>query len=274
MKITVVNSQHFKAWSAFFGCLVANDGDIRFPSSLWGFENLSKANTGESDVVIPSFGACYGFVGQGEIVLQGENGFTHTIGAGGFFSTRNGLHAQLRPNSVMIVAQALGFVGMPSAGGPIESMGRLRYIDGCSDTLLIAPQLKGNPCFNHLHFPVGIDQTEHTHPSTRFGYVHGGMGRCVTPLGNTELVPGLIFWIPKEGLHKFVTFTDHMDVIAYHPDSDFGPTHDDHPMVNRTLVDGTKIDNTQGRHLSGEVMNTTFPIDPAFEYFHTDKELA
>jgi hypothetical protein len=25
-------------------------------------------------------------------------------------------------------------------------------------------------------------------------------------------------------------------VIAYHPDSDFGPTHENHPMVNRTIV--------------------------------------
>jgi hypothetical protein len=29
-----------------------------------------------------------------------------------------------------------------------------------------------------------------------------------------------------------------MDVIAWHPDSDFGPEDDDHPMVNRTIVDG------------------------------------
>lgn len=29
-----------------------------------------------------------------------------------------------------------------------------------------------------------------------------------------------------------------MDVIAYHPDSDTGPTYDDQPMINRTIVDG------------------------------------
>ena len=29
-----------------------------------------------------------------------------------------------------------------------------------------------------------------------------------------------------------------MAVIAYHPDSDFGPTHEVHPMINRTIVDG------------------------------------
>ena len=26
-----------------------------------------------------------------------------------------------------------------------------------------------------------------------------------------------------------------LDVIAWHPDSDFGPTDQDHPMINRTL---------------------------------------
>jgi len=30
-----------------------------------------------------------------------------------------------------------------------------------------------------------------------------------------------------------------MRVIAYHPDSDFGATHEDHPMINRTIVNGT-----------------------------------
>jgi hypothetical protein len=28
-----------------------------------------------------------------------------------------------------------------------------------------------------------------------------------------------------------------MAVIAYHPDSDFGPTHEVRPMMNRTIVD-------------------------------------
>ena len=44
-----------------------------------------------------------------------------------------------------------------------------------------------------------------------------------------------------------------MDVIAYHPDSDWGPTDETHPMVNRTFVEGQKIDNTVGIHTSAEV---------------------
>ena len=39
-------------------------------------------------------------------------------------------------------------------------------------------------------------------------------------------------------LHSFFTRGEALDVLAWHPDSDFGPTHDHHPMVNRTMVDG------------------------------------
>ena len=38
-----------------------------------------------------------------------------------------------------------------------------------------------------------------------------------------------------------------MCVIAYHPDSDFGPTDDDHPMVNRTIVDGVPVNQSNIR---------------------------
>ena len=54
-----------------------------------------------------------------------------------------------------------------------------------------------------------------------------------------------MFRIPFEGNHKFRTFDSEMRVIAYHPDSDFGPQDEDHPMINRTMVDGVsanKID--------------------------------
>ena len=41
------------------------------------------------------------------------------------------------------------------------------------------------------------------------------------------------------GTHSFMTpETNGMDVIAFHPDSDFGATDINHPMINRTIVDG------------------------------------
>ena len=139
-------------------------------------------------------------------------------------------------------------------GGPIEKEGRLKYIDGCTDSLLIPPVKLGDPCLNHLHFPDSIDQTPHTHPSHRIGIVAKGNGQCVTPFGDLPLTQGMIFVIKEwdgstyaqgldgemypNGTHKFRTFDEAMDVIAFHPDSDFGPTDIEHPMINRTIVDG------------------------------------
>jgi len=48
----------------------------------------------------------------------------------------------------------------------------------------------------------------------------------------------MAWYIPTGLLHSFHTIDESLDVIAWHPDSDFGPTHDEHPMVSRTFVDG------------------------------------
>lgn len=63
----------------------------------------------------------------------------------------------------------------------------MAYIDGCSDTLLISPLMFGDPCFNHLHFPKGIKQTLHTHPSGRAGLIVRGRGWCLLPASS---IPG------------------------------------------------------------------------------------
>lgn len=130
------------------------------------------------------------------------------------------------------------YLGIFATAGPIERVGRLRYIDTCSDTLLIGPWRRGDPCINHLHFPKGIDQTMHTHPSVRIGVIARGRGVCVTPDDEFALVPGLLWYLPENTEHRFRTGNSTMDVIAWHPDSDFGPTDEDHPMLNRTIVAG------------------------------------
>ncbi len=139
-----------------------------------------------------------------------------------------------------IVIERIGFRGMNSLGGPIENKGRLKYIDGCTDSLLIPPVKLGDPCLNALFFPENIDQTSHTHPSMRVGMVVSGKGICVTDTAEYDLEPGKIFIIHEDGQHKFKTAPNsHMIVIAYHPDSDYGPVDENHPMINRTIVDGT-----------------------------------
>jgi hypothetical protein len=124
-------------------------------------------------------------------------------------------------------------------GGPIEPIGRLKYIDGCTDSLLLPPVKFGDPCFNALYFPPNINQTSHTHPSLRAGLVVSGRGECVTPAKTIPLEPDTAFVIETNWVHCFRTFADQgMVVVAYHPDSEFGPKDEDHPMINRTIVDG------------------------------------
>lgn len=135
-----------------------------------------------------------------------------------------------------IVTSRLGYCGFFMLGGPVEELGRLRYIDGCTDSLLIPPVMLGDPCLNLLHIPPGTRQTRHTHPSFRSGLILSGSGECATPERSYPLSPGLAFVIPADAAHSFHTSDEALRVIAFHPDSDFGPTNEQHPMINRTII--------------------------------------
>ena len=183
-----------------------------------------------------SAGSCFGFVLEGDVTLLCSSG-SFTLGHGMYFCVPGAF--QLQGQGKVMLVRRCNWRGLFSLGGPIEQRGRLRYIDGCTDTLLIGPPLFGDACLNLLHFPGGIEQTMHTHPSLRCGVVAAGEGQCCTPDGNFPLQEGSLFVIPPQSQHAFRTKPEQqMRVIAYHPDSDCGPTHDNHPMLNRTLVDG------------------------------------
>lgn len=130
------------------------------------------------------------------------------------------------------------YKGFNIVGGPVEKQGRLRYIDGCTDTLLIGPPVVGEPCFNLLHFPKNIRQTMHTHPSLRCGITVSGRGRAIFPDGEVPLEPGRCWFLETGGQHCFYTDDEEMLVTAWHPDTDTGPSHNDHPMLNKTMVEG------------------------------------
>jgi len=149
-----------------------------------------------------------------------------------------------------LIATRRDYKGVFNLGGPAEEQGRLKYIDGCTDSVLIHPPKVGDPCMNLLYFPPGIDQTPHTHPSVRVGTVVSGKGRCHYwddgEEKTVDLIEGMIWCIHTDGLHKFSTpYGESMRVMPYHPDSDTGPDDENHPMINRTIVDGvsaSKID--------------------------------
>jgi len=183
-------------------------------------------------------GAVFGFV------LDGENAVLHLAGrpfslpVGSYFVANAGRAELSTPGGRILLILAPGADFPFQIGGPIEPRGRLRYIDGCTDSLIIPPWRRGEACLNLLHIPAGIEQTMHTHPSDRIGVVVSGGGQCVTPEGIVGLRPGMIWRIPADGLHRFRTTDDSLRIVAWHPDSDFGPTDDDHPMLNKSMVNG------------------------------------
>jgi hypothetical protein len=136
--------------------------------------------------------------------------------------------------------------------GKLEYEGRLKYINGCNDSLLIPPIKLGDPCVNLLYFPPGTNQTMHTHPSDRIGLILSGQGQCITEDDRGSVViplrAGMLFCIHTGGRHKFLTHQGSMRVLAYHPDSDFGPTDEDHPMINRTMIGGVSANKLPEIH--------------------------
>jgi quercetin dioxygenase-like cupin family protein len=208
------------------GVMTDMRGDA-FPTLLSGWR--------DGVLELRGIGTHFGYVQDGQAVLSCEAG-VFTLRPGMYFSVAG--EGTVSGDGQGIVVTRYGYRGLFQIGGPVEEAGRLKYIDGCTDTLLVPPVLKGDPCLNLLVFPPGIRQTRHTHPSMRVGIVASGSGTCLTAGGSTPLVPGQAFVIQAEQLHGFATGGESMRVIAYHPDSDFGATHDDHPMINRTIVDG------------------------------------
>lgn len=189
----------------------------------------------EHPLSLPSGRTYMGFIQRGEATLVCEVG-TFNLRAGMYWCAPFAFELSGEGAGVVFGCPD-GFVGMFQLGGPVESKGRLRYIDGCSDSLLIHPNRLGEPCLNLLQLPEGTLQSAHTHPSLRFGVIVSGHGRCVTPEGHVELEPGLAFCIPAQAAHSFHTPKDEeLLVVAYHPDSDYGPQDEDHPMLNRTFL--------------------------------------
>lgn len=177
--------------------------------------------------------SCWGYLQAGQAIIYHQNRHFQ-IYAGMYFSAAGKLRLEGAGMGIFITQtqqQALF-----TLGGPVEERGRLRYIDGCTDSLLIAPPVLGDPCLNLLHIPPQTSQSQHTHPSLRAGMIISGRGHCLTSEASYPLTAGLAFVIPAGAQHSFVTTNEALRVIAFHPDSDFGPTHEHHPMINRTYL--------------------------------------
>ena len=210
--------------------LMADCADQAHPSRIYGFcEGRSLTISGP--------GTVYGFVQSGEARISGSH-HDRIVRREEYFSLVVDDRLVIEGGQGF-AALRLDYAGLNAVGGPVERRGRLKYIDGCSDTLLISPPILGDPCLNLLHFPPGIEQTMHTHPSIRAGLVHAGRAYCRTPDGQQDLRAGDLFILYPDAIHAFATSqAESMALTVFHPDSDHGPTHDQHPMLNRTMVNG------------------------------------
>jgi AraC-like ligand binding domain len=185
---------------------------------------------------------CVVLAGSASFVCK-ASGFSWALRVGGFVAIPGTFELEVSgPHAKIVCIERFGFRALPMAGC-IEEKGRLSYIDGCSDSILCMPPRQGDPVLNHLHFPVGVRQTEHTHPSLRLGAVLSGRGEAFSKQGDgfrEPLAPGAVFWLHPHEMHAFSTQDSRstLDVVAYHPDSDWGPTDSGHPMLNRTYLVG------------------------------------
>lgn len=153
-----------------------------------------------------------------------------------FVATSN---ATIKSFGLTAVFNRKDWLGRMICGGEInKTYGDVKYIDGCTDSLLVAPHRLGDPCLNALYFPPNVSQTFHTHPSIRLGCVLYGSGTACVDSDDKQipLQVGCVFGIDADKRHRFMTKEEGMVVIAYHPDSDWGPTDEVHPMINRTII--------------------------------------
>lgn len=200
-----------------------------FPSELiiWNSDNLTLKDNATH----------FGFVHKNSIELIADKK-KFTIYENMYFSINGSAEIIGSKESIGFIASRNDYHGFFNIGGPIEKKGRYKYIDGCSDSLLISPVSYGDPCFNLLYFPVNINQTPHTHPSVRIGMIVEGEGFCLLNKEKIELKKGQVFIINTDVLHSFKTEKSDMLIVVYHPESDFGPTDKNHPMINKTIIDG------------------------------------
>ena len=211
--------------------MMFDDTWTEFPSKLHGY--IGSEGTTETTYATSSSTTFVG-IHEGSVYLHTEG---HTWGplTSGYYVSVVG-EFSLSGEGSAVLFERMSFKGIFLLGGPIEETGRLKFIDGCTDTVVIYPPRMGDACMNVLYFPTYARQSMHTHPSIRYGLVVQGYGRCVTPCGELELKNGYVFRLEVDAEHCFHTDDQTMAIYSYHPDSNWGPTDEVHPMINRTTI--------------------------------------
>jgi quercetin dioxygenase-like cupin family protein len=143
------------------------------------------------------------------------------------------------PEGTAVVVEYLGLHLLESRYyiQDILDMGNLSYMDGGTNTTAVNPGRLGDPVINYVHFPAGMKQTLHTHPSHRVGMVLKGRGLVELDDQDFPLKQGDVFFMQRNVLHNF-TCPHNEDVVlfVFAPDSGTGPTDEINPLKIRTYV--------------------------------------
>ena len=209
--------------------ILFNAQETMYPSMMAGLVHEAR----EFKTISSNY---FGFVAEGTVTLERAGINPMTLVKGMYFSVPGSFRLDAKSGQAVII-ERMGYRGLFSIGGPIEESGRLCYIDNCSTSQLVPPVRLGDPTIQLLVFPPNTDQSFHIHPTIRLGFIQSGSGFC--KLADNKKIPlkaGDAFYLPERLIHGFISAAEPMVVIAYHPDSDVGPTDQSHPMLSRTYV--------------------------------------
>lgn len=193
----------------------------------------------QNQLTLPALGTHFGFVYQGSPILHRDRGKQeYCLHPQMYFSLPGGGRIDGTASTGVVITR-LSYQGVFHLGGPLEKQGRFAYIDGGTNSLIVPPVAFGDPCLNALYFPVGVDQTWHSHPSHRIIITVAGSGICLAAdKQRIDLQPGTVFYLPADYEHKFQTTDNQLTLVVFHPDSDIGFSDRHNPMLNRTIVQG------------------------------------
>lgn len=121
--------------------------------------------------------------------------------------------------------------------------GNLSYMDGGTNTTAVNPGRLGLPVINYVHFPAGMKQTLHTHPSQRIGLVLYGKGEIELDRSRKFAIKAGDCWVMERNvLHNFMCNKgEDVTLFVFSPDSGTGPTDEVNPLKVRTYVGQQRV---------------------------------
>jgi hypothetical protein len=164
----------------------------------------------------------YGYVLEGEANFEGEESIT----AGKYFCRWTKEQTRINYTGKLVLFIRVGFKGQNLIGGPVEESGRLSYIDGSSDTILVYPPRIGDPIFSVVYFPKNTEQTFQMHSSVRMGAIISGGGYiCFDEAeeNNVSLTLGDMICFEQNERHRIKTTGNILQMIVYNPQGNWGP---------------------------------------------------